>query len=71
MILDMTCKYILLITFLNEPEFILLYTIKWFVVFLTRIILSTINHLHAFKWYQELLCISYNSIKHQLFVYTQ
>ena len=26
----MICKHILLITFLNKPEFSFLYTIKWF-----------------------------------------
>ena len=30
----MICKYILLITFLNDPEVILLYTVKWFQVLL-------------------------------------
>ena len=40
---------LLLITFLNEPKFIILLTIKWF---------------------QVLLCITNNLIKHQSFVYT-
>ena len=30
----MICKHILLITFLNEPNFILLQTVKWFQVLL-------------------------------------
>ena len=30
----MICKHILLITFLNEPELILLHTVKWFQVLL-------------------------------------
>ena len=30
----MICKHILLIKFLNEPEFFFLYTAKWFQVFL-------------------------------------
>ena len=45
-----TCKHILLITFVNEPKLILLHTVKWF---------------------QVLLCMSNNSIKHQSFVYRQ
>ena len=28
-------------------------------------------HLHTIKWFQVLLCITNNSIKHQSFVYTQ
>ena len=47
---NMICKHILLITFLNDPKFILLCRVKWF---------------------QVLLCITNNSIKHQSFVYTQ
>ena len=35
-ILNMICKHILLITFLNEPEFICLHTVKWFQVFLSN-----------------------------------
>ena len=46
----MICKYLLLISFLNEPK---------------------LNYLHAVKWYQILLCITNNSIKHESFVYTQ
>ena len=41
----MICKHILLITLLNRPELILMHTIKWFQVFLTQIILFTINYL--------------------------
>ena len=48
--IHMICKYVLLITFLNEPKLILWYTVKWF---------------------QVLLCITNNSSKYQLFVYTQ
>ena len=29
----MTCKHILLITFVNEPELILFHTVKWFHLF--------------------------------------
>ena len=41
----MICKYILLTTFLNEPEVFLLDAVKKFQVFLTQIILFTINDL--------------------------
>ena len=34
-------------TFLNKPELIILHTVKWFQVFLTRLILFTLNHLFA------------------------
>ena len=45
----MTHKHILLITVLNEPELIFLYTVKCFQVFLyqLRIVLFSINHLFA------------------------
>ena len=49
-ILDMIFKLISLISFLDEPNLILLHTVKWF---------------------QVLLCITNNSIKHQSFVYAQ
>ena len=39
----MTCRYILLIRFLNEPKHILLHTIKWFIVLLC-IIKKSIKH---------------------------
>ena len=39
--------HILLITSLNDPKIICLPTVKWFQVFLTQIILLTINHLFA------------------------
>ena len=45
----MICKYILLITFLDEAKLIVL---------------------HSVKWFQVLLCITNNSIKHRLFIYT-
>ena len=45
----MICKHILLMKFLNEPELILLHTVKWF---------------------QVLLRICNNSIRHRSFVYT-
>ena len=45
----MICKHILIITFLNDPNLILLHTVKGF---------------------QVLLCIIYNSIKHQSLLYT-
>ena len=64
----MTCKHILLITFLNEFWLILLHTVKWFQVFRTQIILFNINHL---KRSQVLLFNTNNSIKHQSFVCTQ
>ena len=42
----MISKYILQITFLNEPELTFFHTVKWFHLFLsnTNIILFTINH---------------------------
>ena len=43
----MICKHILKITFLKNPEFFFLYTVKWFLVFLTEIILFNINDLFA------------------------
>ena len=46
---DMIFKYILLITFLNEPRliFFCLDTVKWFQAFLSPTNNSTINHLFA------------------------
>ena len=35
----MICKYILLITFLNQPKLILLHIVKWFHVFLSQAVL--------------------------------
>ena len=49
----MICKYILLITFLNKPELIFCTELNGFKYFyLTQIILFTINHLFAHKWFQ-------------------
>ena len=64
--------HILLIDFLNEPEFIFLHRVEWFHVFLsnTNNFILLIFCLHTVKWYQVLLCITNNSIKHQSFVYT-
>ena len=39
--------------------------------YLTLIIQFNTIHLHTFKWFQVLLCITNHSIKHQSFVYTQ
>ena len=44
----MICKHILQITFLNKPECIF-FPVKWFQVFLTQIILFTINHLFEYS----------------------
>ena len=43
-------KYILYVTSLNDPELVLLHIVKWFQVFLTQIILFTINHLFAHSY---------------------
>ena len=52
-------------TFLNEPELILLYTVKWFQVFLSKhryFYLLLIIHLYTVKWFQVFVCNSKNAI---------
>ena len=67
----MVCKYVLLLTFLNEPELIIFWTqlngFKY--CYLTLIIQFNIIPLHTRKWFEVLLFITNNSIKHQSFVY--
>ena len=68
----MICKFILLITFLNEPQLIFCTHLNGFTYFyLIQIILFTIYPLFSHKRFQVFLCITNNSIKHQSFVYTQ
>ena len=43
----MICKQILMITFLNEPEVIILHTVKWFQAFLSNINNFIYNYLFA------------------------
>ena len=47
-------------------------TIKCFQLLLSNTYNSVLLiHLHRLKWFQVLLCVTNNSIKHQSFVYTQ
>ena len=55
-------ELIMMITFLNKPELVFfLYIVKWFHIILNN----------SVKWFQVLLCITNNSIKHQPSVYIQ
>ena len=70
---DMMSKHILLMAFLKEPKIILLYTIKFFLLFQS----NTNNSIYyksfictQFYFFQAFLCIINNSIKHQSLVYT-
>ena len=69
----MISKYILWITFLNEPELISCTQLNGFTYFYQiRIILFTIIIcLQTVKCFQVLLINTNNSINHQSFVYTQ
>ena len=57
----MICKHMFLITFLNEAEHIFSTQLNGFKYFYQiQIILFTINHLFAHKWFQVLQCNSNN-----------
>ena len=58
----MIFKHILLITFLNEPKLILLYTVKDASISISHkyFYLLLTSCFHMFKWFQVLLCINNN-----------
>ena len=66
--------HILLLTFLNKPDLIFCTQLKGFkqaLSFNTSYSIQHLIRLNTVKWFQVLLCITFNSIKHQTFVYTQ
>ena len=61
----MICKQILLITFLNEPNFILLHTVEWFQVLLCITNKSIKHHSFVYTVKHTNNLISNNSIQHK------